>query len=60
MKSNKIFLFNDLNHKGSPETTREINNNNLYFKNLNDKFKFWFVGFTEGDGSFSIYKDKYL
>ena len=44
---------------GSSETTREINNN-VYFKNLNDKFKFLFLGFAEGDGFFSIYKDKYL
>jgi hypothetical protein len=27
---------------------------------LDEKFKFWFIGFTEGDGSFSVYKDKYL
>ncbi len=58
-KSNKIILFNDLKYIDSSETTREINNN-VYFKNLNDKFKFLFLGFAEGDGSFSIYKDKYL
>jgi hypothetical protein len=39
---------------GSSETTREV----FIFKN--DLFKFWFVGFTEGDGSFIINKDGYL
>lgn len=39
---------------GSSETTREI-----YV--LKDKFfKFWFIGFVEGDGSFIINKDGYL
>lgn len=28
--------------------------------NLNNKFKWWFIGFTEGDGSFIINKDGYL
>jgi hypothetical protein len=27
-------------HKGSSETTREINNNNVYLKKLDEKFKF--------------------
>lgn len=38
--------------KGSSETTREaiINNN----------FKWWFIGFTEGDGSFILNKNGYL
>ena len=27
---------------------------------LKDEFKYWFIGFTEGDGHFSVYKDKYL
>ena len=28
--------------------------------NLDDKFKWWFIGFTEGDGSFIINKNGYL
>lgn len=39
---------------GSSETTREV------FILNNDLFKFWFVGFAEGDGSFIINKDGYL
>ena len=46
-----------IQHKGSSETTCEIDNNNIYLK---DEFKYWFIGFTEGDGNFSVYKDKYL
>ena len=46
-----------IEHKGSSETTCGIDNNNVYLK---DEFKYWFIGFTEGDGSFSVYKDKYL
>jgi hypothetical protein len=51
-----------IKHKGSSETTCEIDNNynNVYFKNLKDEFKYWLIGFTEGDGHFSVYKDKYL
>jgi hypothetical protein len=45
-----------IKHKGFSETTREINNN-IYIK---DEFKYRFLGFTVGDGNFSIYKDKYL
>lgn len=41
------------NFKGSSETTREI----IY---TNEKFKWWFIGFTEGDGSFILNKDGYL
>lgn len=46
-----------IEHKGSSETRCEIDNNNVYLK---DDFKYWFMGFTEGDGHFSVYKDKYL
>ena len=49
-----------IKHKGSSETKCEIDNNNVYKKKLNDEFKYWFIGFTEGDGNFSVYKDKYL
>ncbi len=49
-----------IKHKESSETTCKINNNNVYLKNLNDEFKFWFIGFSEGDGYFSVYNDKYL
>ena len=38
---------------GSSETTREK-------LNLDDKFKWWLIGFTEGNGSFIINKDGYL
>lgn len=40
-------------HKGSSETTREV-------IKLDEKFKWWFIGFTEGDGSFILNKDGYL
>ena len=39
---------------GSSETTREA------FILENNVFKTWFIGFTEGDGSFIINKDGYL
>ena len=53
-----------IKHKGSSETVRGINNN-VYSKILNKRtsaaqFKFWFIGFAEGDGCFSTYKKKYL
>jgi proton-conducting membrane transporter/NADH-ubiquinone oxidoreductase (complex I) subunit 5/LAGLIDADG DNA endonuclease family protein len=38
----------------SSETTREA------FKLKKDLFKFWFIGFSEGDGSFIVNKDGYL
>ncbi len=41
-------------NKSSSETTCEV------FKLKNDKFKLWFIGFVEGDGSFIINKDGYL
>lgn len=40
-------------NKGSSETTREV-------IKLDEKFKWWFIGFTEGDGSFILNKDGYL
>ena len=46
-----------LQHKGSSETTCEIDNNNIYLKY---EFQYLCLGFTERDGNFSIYKDKYL
>lgn len=39
--------------EGSSETTCEA-------ININNKFKWWFIGFTEGDGSFIINKNGYL
>nr|UFJ43959.1 LAGLIDADG endonuclease [Cordyceps tenuipes] len=39
--------------KGSSETTCEA-------VNINDEFKWWFIGFTEGDGSFIVNKSGYL
>ena len=41
-------------NKSSSETTCEV------FKLKDDKFKLWFIGFVEGDGSFIINKDGYL
>ena len=50
----------------SPETGLEIafmfnnylklNDNNFYI--IKDSFLEWFIGFTEGDGSFIVSKDK--
>ena len=39
--------------KDSSETTRKT----VY---INEKFKWWFIGFVEGDGSFILNKDGYL
>lgn len=49
-------------HKGSSETTCEtLSNNNIDNSlDLNSDFKYWFIGFTEGDGSFIINKNGYL
>jgi len=52
--------------KGSSETTRDITYNFDEYSNLipkhknkiNKKFLEWFIGFTEGDGSFIVSKDK--
>jgi hypothetical protein len=56
---NQTSLAND--GVGSSETTCEtlktIINNSL---NLDTTFKYWFIGFTEGDGSFIINKNGYL
>jgi len=41
------------NFLGSSETTREE-------INIDEKFKWWFIGFSEGDGSFILNKDGYL
>ena len=45
---------NETKDRGSSETTREA------FRLKNNGFKSWFIGFTEGDGSFIINKDGYL
>jgi hypothetical protein len=42
---------NFIYYEGSSETTCEA---------INNKFKWWFIGFTEGDGSFIVNKDGYL
>jgi hypothetical protein len=39
--------------QGSSETTCEA-------ISIDDRFKWWFIGFTEGDGSFILNKDGYL
>lgn len=56
---NQTLLLND--GVGSSETTCEtlniIDSNSL---NFNSDFKYWFIGFTEGDGSFIINKNGYL
>ena len=49
------------NRVGSSETIRETLNHNIcYPLKLNSKFKWWLIGFTEGDGSFVINKTGYL
>lgn len=53
-------------NKGSSETTRDITYNfdeysvliPQHKKKINKKFLEWFIGFTEGDGSFIVSKDK--
>jgi hypothetical protein len=56
---NQTSLLND--EVGSSETTcetlRNIDNDLL---NLDSTFKYWFIGFTEGDGSFIVNKNGYL
>lgn len=54
-------LSND-NVLGSSETTCEtLSNNDIDNSlNLNSNFKYWFIGFTEGDGSFIVNKNGYL
>lgn len=52
--------------EGSSETTRDITYNfNAYYyllpqhkKKINPRFLEWFIGFTEGDGSFIVSKNK--
>jgi len=44
---------NFVKYEGSSETTCEA-------INIDNKFKWWFIGFTEGDGSFIINKNGYL
>jgi len=48
-----LLLENFSYNNGSSETTREA-------FILNDKFKWWFIGFSEGDGSFILNKNGYL
>lgn len=63
--SSKLSNINEKD-KGSSETTRDITYNfdeysNLIPKHKNKikkKFLEWFIGFTEGDGSFIVSKDK--
>mgnify|MGYP002378500193 CR=1 FL=1 len=43
--------------KGSSETTRETYDYTLDDISLNDEFKLWLIGFTEGDGSFILNKN---
>ena len=46
---------------GSSETTREIlEYKNTYSLNFDDNFKYWFIGFAEGDGAFIVHKNGYL
>lgn len=55
-----------LENKGSSETTRDITYNFYEYsflipqhkKNINPDFLEWFIGFTEGDGSFIVSKNK--
>jgi len=48
-----LLLENFSYNNGSSETTREA-------FILKDKFKWWFIGFSEGDGSFILNKNGYL
>lgn len=56
----------NLNNKGSSETTSDITYNFEQYSNLipkhkkkiNVNFLEWFIGFTEGDGSFIVSKNK--
>jgi len=50
------FVFNE----GSSETTCETIKLVSNFPKLTENFKWWFIGFTEGDGSFIVNKDGYL
>nr|YP_009059710.1 LAGLIDADG/HNH endonuclease [Parasitella parasitica]AIO05760.1 LAGLIDADG/HNH endonuclease [Parasitella parasitica] len=46
---------------GSSETTCEtLRNNDSNSLKFNSDFKYWFIGFTEGDGSFIVNKTGYL
>jgi len=48
-----LLLENFSYNNGSSETTREA-------FILNDNFKWWFIGFSEGDGSFILNKNGYI
>jgi hypothetical protein len=49
------------NKVGSSETTRgTLSDNNFNSLNSDLMFKYWFIGFTEGDGSFIVNKTGYL
>ena len=49
------------NGVGSSETIREIlEKNDIYLIDLNVDFKYWLIGFIEGDGSFIINRNGYL
>lgn len=53
-------LSND-NGVGSSETTRETLNIILKIQHsLDSTFKYWFIGFTEGDGTFIVNQNGYL
>jgi len=58
---NQTYFIKEKYEVGFSETTCEaldiIDTNSL---NLNSTFKYWFIGFTEGDGSFIINKNGYL
>ena len=59
-------ISHDYSYKGSSETTCDITYNFNEYSNLmpehkkkiNKKFLEWFIGFTEGDGSFIVSKNK--
>lgn len=57
---NKILFFKN-SEVGSSETIRgTFDYKDFYLLNLDSKFKFWFIGFTEGVGSFIVNKNGYL
>jgi hypothetical protein len=58
---NQTYFIKDEYEVDFSETTRKaLHIINIDLLNLNSIFKYWFIGFTEGDGSFIINKNGYL
>ena len=61
---NLRYILTNITDKSSSETTREISFNFSVFRNnttntnhISDNWLSWFIGFTEGDGAFSTYRN---